>query len=75
MVMAAEHGGKVIFKLLLCKNWGVNWDYSIEATQLGAFIRMKCISYTHMDSCSHTGLLAVLIEMRYVSECISQYDV
>lgn len=39
VMVAVEHRGKVIFKLLLCKNWGINWSYIKEATQVGAFIK------------------------------------
>lgn len=50
VMVAVEHRGKVIFKLLLCKDWGINWSYSMEATELGAFVKMKRISYAHMGS-------------------------
>lgn len=30
VTVAVEHRGKVIFKLPLCKDWGINWGYSME---------------------------------------------
>lgn len=57
VMMAVEHRGKVIFKLLLCKNWVISGSYFKEAMEVRAFIKIKYISHAHVGSCSHHGFL------------------